>query len=80
MNIEIKILIFFSLRKENEKEYSDLVTLDRYLVNVTKETKFLGLLLSEKIQEFVDNKFLIKNDKNKYAITNKGLEYLSQHS
>jgi hypothetical protein len=80
MNIEIKILIFFSLRKENAKEYSDLVTLDRYLVNVIKETEYLGLLLSKKIEEMEDNKFLIKNDKKKYAITQKGLEYLSKNS
>lgn len=79
MRIEIKILKFFLLSKENGREYSSLSTLDRYLVHVQKETKFLGGLLSNKIQELVKNK-LIEENEQKFSITEKGIDYLSQHS
>lgn len=79
MNIEIKILKFFSLRKEKGSEVSDLITLDRYLVNVTKEIKYHGVLLLEKIEEIEKKQFILRNDNNKYSITQKGLEYLNKN-
>jgi hypothetical protein len=79
MNIEIKILKFFLLSKESGREYNSLVTLDRYLVHTQKETKFLGSLLSDKIQELLKKRF-IQEDKQKFSITKKGIDYLNQHS
>ena len=79
MNIENKILKFFLLSKETGREYSSLVTLDRYLVHTQKETVFLGSTLSNKIQELLKNNLLQENDEKKYSITQKGLDYLNQH-
>ncbi len=79
MNIDIKILKFFLLSKENGREYTSLITLDGYLVHAQKENKFLGNLLSEKIQEMLKNKLIQENEEQKFSITKKGLDYLKQH-
>ena len=80
MNIENKILKFFLLSKESGREYSDLITLDRYLVHSQKETGFLGNTLSNKIQELLNNKLIQENEEKKYSITQEGLDYLKQSS
>jgi len=76
MTIENKILKFFLLSKEGGREYSSLVTLDRYLVHTQNETEFLGNALSNKIQELLKNNLVQLDEEKKYSITQKGLNYL----
>ncbi len=78
--MENKILKFFFLRKEKGNTYSNLITLDRYLVHVEKDMSCLGLSLREKIRDMIDQNLLSENNEQKYSITPKGLEYLEQHS
>ncbi|WP_334126777.1 hypothetical protein [Empedobacter brevis] len=79
MKIEIKILNFFLLRKNNGSEYSNLINLDRYLVHSEKERKYLGIHLSEKIQEMLNKNLITKNNNQEYAITSRGLQYLEKN-
>ena len=80
MKIEIKILNFFLLRKNNGSEYSNLINLDRYLVHSEKEKKYLGIYLSEKIQEMLKDDLINTNNNKEYSITSKGLQYLKKNS
>ena len=78
--MENKILRFFLLRKEKGSTYSSLISLDTYLVNVEKDMSCLGSSLSEKVQDMVNQNLLSENNERKYSITQKGIEYLQQHS
>ena len=78
--MENKILRFFILRKEKGSTYNSLISLDTYLVNVEKDMSCLGSSLSEKVQDMVNRDLLFKNNEQKYSITQKGIEYLQQHS
>ncbi|WP_294211388.1 hypothetical protein [uncultured Chryseobacterium sp.] len=78
--MENKILRFFILRKEKGSTYNSLISLDTYLVNVEKDMSCLGSSLSEKVQDMVNQDLLFKNNEQKYSITQKGIEYLQQHS
>lgn len=78
--MENKILRFFILRKEKGITYNSLISLDTYLVNVEKDMSCLGSSLSEKVQDMVNQDLLFKNNEQKYSITQKGIEYLQQHS
>ncbi|WP_294277422.1 hypothetical protein [uncultured Chryseobacterium sp.] len=78
--MENKILRFFILRKEKGSTYNSLISLDTYLLNVEKDMSCLGSSLSEKVQDMVNQDLLFKNNEQKYSITQKGIEYLQQHS
>ncbi|WP_295203304.1 hypothetical protein [uncultured Chryseobacterium sp.] len=78
--MENKILRFFILRKEKGSTYNSLISLDTYLLNVEKDMSCLGSSLSEKVQDMVNQNLLFKNNEQKYSITQKGIEYLQQHS
>lgn len=75
-----KILTFFLKRKNKGYIYTGLIVLDRYLVNVEKETSFLGNELLILIQSMLENELLVENKDKKYSITSKGLAYLEQNS
>lgn len=79
MDIKIKILKYFNLSKKNGRSYSDLISLDRYLVNVEKETLYLGEFLIAEIDKMIKEDLIDKKN-NKYSITNKGLLLLKSNS
>lgn len=80
MKIEIKILNFFLLRKNNGIDYTNLINLDRYLVHSKKEKEYLGIRLSEKIQEMLKENLITTINNKEYSITPKGLQYLEKNS
>ncbi|MCD2258293.1 hypothetical protein [Psychroserpens luteolus] len=78
--MKIKILEFLLQNKEKGTTYSSLITLDRYLVNVKGEQEYVGSFLVNKMNEIEKQNLVIQNDNDKYAITQKGINYLSKNS
>ncbi|PQA93772.1 Winged helix-turn-helix [Chryseobacterium piscicola] len=77
MDIKIKTLKYFNLTKKNGRSYSDLISLDRYLVNVEKERIYLGEFLIAEIDKMITQGLIDKKNE-KYSITDKGTEYLME--